>query len=265
MSGVAALLLAASLNAPVSLQATGSDALMPALVRAVEGAGRRVVDAAPLVVTLTEESSTRVLVEARLGNERAQAFVEVGHSQPFERARTLALHCLALAQEVETRLPQRRRSRPRKTPRRDPPASQEEPAVEPSVSRSPVVFAGVAAMSRTVAPSSILEAITPAAGIPLHALSVEPHLLEPVAPDWVREHYPMRARVEGVESTVVLELQLDATGAVSDALLLEESRPGYGFAAAARTLARRLRFSPAILGRMAVPTRIVVTIRFEVP
>jgi TonB family protein len=65
-----------------------------------------------------------------------------------------------------------------------------------------------------------------------------PELTRYVAPE-----YPREAREGGFEGEVVLELEIDATGALHDVRIVED--PGHGLGEAAAAAARRFQFSPA--------------------
>lgn len=261
MTGLAAWLVLAAAGSPLSLRAAGDPALMTALVHVLEGTGCTVVSDAPVLVTLIAETPTRMRVEARRGARVAEQRVDLGRGPTFERARTLALHCLALLQEVESmvRIPSRRPAPIAEVRPASPPAPV---AAQPRP--SPLVFPGVMRGATRVVPSPSPREPAPR-GTPLHAVGQEPELLEPIAPEWIREHYPRQAQLAAVESTAWVALVLDTHGAVVDAVLVDVQRAGFGFEAAALELATRLRFSPAFTGRTPVATRVVVTIRFELP
>lgn len=86
-------------------------------------------------------------------------------------------------------------------------------------------------------------------------LSAQPRLLErPEIP------YPAEARRDGLEGQVVLLLRIDAEGRVAAARLL--SAPGSALGEAARSAARRFRFTPPLLDGEAVETEIRFTYTF---
>jgi len=97
-----------------------------------------------------------------------------------------------------------------------------------------------------------------------------------VSPDWeitempeplndrdFEPEYPALARREGREAVVVVSLQVDVSGRVVDARVVEGPR-GYGFGASALAYARKLRFRPARAGTRAVASRIDWSIHYYV-
>src|SRR5690606_13254807 len=78
--------------------------------------------------------------------------------------------------------------------------------------------------------------------------------------DFVEATYPPDAVGD---AEVVLELTIDATGQVLDAVVVDD--PGQGFAEAARTAALAFRFHPAEVESTPVPAKIRFTYRFEAP
>jgi TonB family protein len=90
------------------------------------------------------------------------------------------------------------------------------------------------------------------------AAEPEPELTRlPELTKFVEAVYPERARSEGVEAVVVLDLDLDATGHVEAATVVTPAAlAGYGFEEAALAAVRQFVFSPAEAGGQPVPVRI---------
>lgn len=85
-----------------------------------------------------------------------------------------------------------------------------------------------------------------------------PELLE-----FVEAEYPAAALEAGAAGVVVLRLNIDAEGYVTEAEILEPV--GHGFDEAARSAALRFRFSPARRGATAVTARILYRYEFRLP
>src|SRR5260370_27503401 len=83
-----------------------------------------------------------------------------------------------------------------------------------------------------------------------------PHLDPPRLVDRAEPRYPDAARLAGIGCTVLLELTIAPDGAVSGAKVSRSTAPGHGFEEAALEAARKLRFAPARLDRLAVPSQI---------
>lgn len=76
--------------------------------------------------------------------------------------------------------------------------------------------------------------------------------------------YPERARLEGVEAEVVLEIDIDVEGEVEGVSILVSAQPeGYGFDDAAVEAANIFKFKPAMEGETPIPVRIMYRYRFE--
>ncbi len=75
--------------------------------------------------------------------------------------------------------------------------------------------------------------------------------------------YPRRARDRGITGSTVVQLQIDARGAVTEVTIIA-STPAGVFDRAARDLAGTLRFSPATTDGRAEPALIRQTIRWEI-
>ncbi|UJR81755.1 TonB family protein / TonB-dependent receptor [Sandaracinus amylolyticus] len=77
---------------------------------------------------------------------------------------------------------------------------------------------------------------------------------------FVEAEYPPEAREAGTEATVTLQITIDATGAVSEALVIESA--GEAFDAAAIAAARQFRFTPAEVDGAPAAIRISYAYRF---
>jgi protein TonB len=73
--------------------------------------------------------------------------------------------------------------------------------------------------------------------------------------------YPAEARAQEIEATVVVEIVVDASGAVRDARVTR--RAGYGFDESALAAVRATRFSPARLEGSAVAVRMRYNVVFR--
>lgn len=113
--------------------------------------------------------------------------------------------------------------------------------------------------ARTPRPPSRLTPALPPVGPPstVQALRTIPELLSNVAPE-----YPERCRRRGHEGAALFELDIDVTGKVSDARLLDES-PCHRLDASAKRTALGLRFRPATENGVPVATTIEFSIRFQ--
>ena len=78
----------------------------------------------------------------------------------------------------------------------------------------------------------------------------------------VQPRYPVTAQRDGIEGYVVVRLQVDARGAVVNALVVD-SEPMGVFERSAREAARRLEFEPARVNGAASPSTIQKTFRFK--
>jgi TonB family protein len=82
----------------------------------------------------------------------------------------------------------------------------------------------------------------------------------------IQPEYPARALELGLSALVVLELDIDATGLVENATVVQGADPpGYGFEEAALAAAKLLLFEPATEGGKPVPVRILYRLRFVPP
>jgi protein TonB len=88
-----------------------------------------------------------------------------------------------------------------------------------------------------------------------YLVSKMPELLEDV-----RVPYPPEAKKRNVEGAVLVDLLIDAAGAVREAVLVEG--PGYGLNEAAVEAVKRLRFRAAEVDGQAVAVRIRYAYRF---
>jgi len=86
-------------------------------------------------------------------------------------------------------------------------------------------------------------------------LTSPPELLEAAAPD-----YPAEAAAAGLEAVVKVRLTIDATGQVTDAVVVEPA--GHGFDEAARAAARQYRFKPAEWDGVPGPITVDTAIHF---
>jgi protein TonB len=78
------------------------------------------------------------------------------------------------------------------------------------------------------------------------------------------ENFPAEAKRLGLEGVVVLALDVDETGAVAGARVVED--PGHGFGeAAVRSVRAACRFAPGRRGDAPVATTLRFTVRFQLP
>jgi TonB family protein len=95
---------------------------------------------------------------------------------------------------------------------------------------------------------------------PAHAQDApaQPEITElPKLIETVEAEYPPRALEEQVTADVMLDIDLDATGAIENVVVQgTATSPGYGFEEAAVAAARKFRFTPAMAGSAGVPVRI---------
>jgi vitamin B12 transporter len=106
-----------------------------------------------------------------------------------------------------------------------------------------------------------LDAQPPDAGAPGESPPSDAHPPEAIEP--VAAEYPpaaLRARLEG---TVVLELDIDAQGTVTEAKVIEPA--GHGFDEAARAAALRAPYRPARRGDTPAASRITIRVDFRLP
>lgn len=110
-------------------------------------------------------------------------------------------------------------------------------------------------------PFAVCVAIAITAG-PARAQPAGPELTRP--PELIGEvaaAYPEPARRAGIEGTVVLQIDVDARGGVTDVIVLEPA--GHGFDDAAVAAARQFTFRPAESDGTPVPVRITYRTRFQ--
>ncbi len=88
-------------------------------------------------------------------------------------------------------------------------------------------------------------------------LDVQPHALEPIQPI-----YPTGALDRGLSGTVLVELHLEADGAVSKVNIVSADPPGY-FEQSALTAFKHARFSAAIRHGEPVRSRIIVKVKYD--
>ncbi len=97
---------------------------------------------------------------------------------------------------------------------------------------------------------------------PQEALADE-KLTPPVLTKDVQPVYPTAAKQEGIAAEVVLDIDIDATGHVERAVVVQSSEAqGYEFDEAAIEAAKQLEFDPARVGEQAVPVTISYRFRF---
>ncbi len=88
-------------------------------------------------------------------------------------------------------------------------------------------------------------------------------LIPPVLKGDVQPIYPQAAKDAGIAADVLLNVDIDATGKVENATILQPAAAaGYGFDEAALEAAKRLEFEPARVGELAVPVSISYRFRF---
>src|SRR5688500_7260281 len=92
----------------------------------------------------------------------------------------------------------------------------------------------------------------------------EPEITElPKLIETVEAEYPPRALSERVTAEVMLDIDLDATGAIENVVVQgTATSPGYGFEDAAVAAVRKFVFTPATAGGAGVPVRISYRYRF---
>ena len=88
-------------------------------------------------------------------------------------------------------------------------------------------------------------------------LTVFPKLIREQQPE-----FPVAAREAGIQGEVLLELDLDETGALRSVRMLQADPAGWGLELEAVRAAWKMRFSPAFAGEVAVPVRITYTYGF---
>jgi len=118
-------------------------------------------------------------------------------------------------------------------------------------------------MRLSLACSLLLAISSLSAAAPLRAQTAAAALTPPrlIAP--AEASYPPEARAAGLEGSVILSLDIDAEGAVTDATVVEPA--GHGFDEAARGAALRFRFEAARRGEQAVRSRIRYRYVFALP
>ena len=95
------------------------------------------------------------------------------------------------------------------------------------------------------------------------AATAEPELHPPELVHFVEANYPPPALAARVEGTVVLRLEIDASGAVREAAVITPS--GHGFDEAASAAASAFRFKPARRGDQPIASRIHYRYEFRLP
>jgi TonB family protein len=95
------------------------------------------------------------------------------------------------------------------------------------------------------------------------ALAQEPMITPPEATSIAQAEYPPDALAAGLEADVTVEIELDATGAVLDARVVDPA--GHGFDEAALTAARASRFTPALVDGAPAAITFAVVYGFHPP
>ena len=97
----------------------------------------------------------------------------------------------------------------------------------------------------------------------------EPTLLSP--PDWVdkptprdlRGAWPREAFLHGMGGRADIDCRVELNGRLDDCEVVRETPSGFGFGAAALSLAPRLRFTPALTDKGPAAWRVTIPINFE--
>ena len=104
-------------------------------------------------------------------------------------------------------------------------------------------------------------------GLGLTAMTYDPGQTDtdakPIGPDPPLD-FPARAERDGVNGRVDLTFVVNESGMVEQISIIKEEPTGYNFAAAAMASARKMRFKPATLQKMAVRQRFKRTFNFQV-
>jgi TonB family protein len=142
--------------------------------------------------------------------------------------------------------------------------AQPSPAPSPSVATSPAPPRTTSA-TQTPAPQVPSEAISPTANsqpAPSAAPPPDP-LVPPTLRKDVQPEYPVDAQKQGISASVLLEIDIDASGLVQRASVAEtSSAPGLGFEEAALAAAKQLEFEPASEAGKPVPVTVTYRFRF---
>jgi len=187
---------------------------------------------------------------------------------PFAAAFSARLQVIASAPPAAALTPPTAapaRQRAREKPRNPPLAVSRRPVAPRPAPVAPVATRATPAAAASPAPTATApSAPSPAASAARpalinrggHGISRPPAPLQPIRP-----LYPAAAQADGVEGTVVVELQIDATGVVRQARVMQAEPPEY-FEAAALAAVRAARFVPARAAGVPVASRVRLTIRF---
>lgn len=95
----------------------------------------------------------------------------------------------------------------------------------------------------------------------LHAQLPGPGITPPVLTQHAPPAYPSAANQQGIERSVVVEILIDKSGALTEATVLHPA--GYGFDEAALAAVRQWRFKPALSGDKPVECRMITEIDFK--
>ncbi|HVR60750.1 MAG TPA: TonB family protein [Polyangia bacterium] len=124
-------------------------------------------------------------------------------------------------------------------------------------------FVAVVALWATAAGAQTTGPAAPAPAPPAGAPAAVPEMTPPSLDEHPQAPYPAQALAAGVEGNVGLELDVDATGKVTDVRVT--SPAGHGFDEAALAAARRFTFTPARRDGVAIPSTIQFTYEFHLP
>ena len=129
---------------------------------------------------------------------------------------------------------------------------------EPSVPASTAAAEPPGAAPPT-ASSSGAAAVKPGEFVELYAVNVRPKESAGLSVE-----YTPQARVNRLQGTIYLEVDIDETGAVTGARVVKGLNPDYGMGEALAKAARQMRYSPAIKEGVPVKTRMTFPVRLEI-
>ncbi len=78
---------------------------------------------------------------------------------------------------------------------------------------------------------------------------------------WINPEYPPSARRLGIESSIIVEIDIDENGLVMEARIVKGAE--YGFNQAALKAIKQVKFVPALKAGKPVPVRVRLPIKFE--